>query len=192
MSETLGIYSGSDQAQLIAYNSSRSDPRSKLRSWFQTNSRGILFLVTVMELVPSQTKPLLPPTPAGSGPSGLLLSRDLIFTSKIKGTAAQLGYPMMVAGGDSQARSMIEAYRPRVVLVDLTAGELVATTALIAYQAIAGPDAWFIAFGSHVDVDALAAARAAGCHDVLPRSRFAAELPELMRRYFSQPATRNG
>ena len=35
---------------------------------------------------------------------GLLLSRDLIFTSKIKGTAAELGYPMMVAGDDSQAQ----------------------------------------------------------------------------------------
>jgi hypothetical protein len=145
-----------------------------------------------MELLPSEPKPLHPPAPAGSGSTGLLLSRDLIFTSKVKGTAAELGYPMMVAGADSQARSMIEAYRPRVVLVDLNAGELVAPAALIAYQAIAGTNAWFVAFGSHVNVDTLAAARAAGCHDVLPRSRFAAELPELMRRYFSQPATRTG
>jgi DNA-binding NtrC family response regulator len=145
-----------------------------------------------MELLPGETKPPLPPTPAGSGPVGLLLSRDLIFTSKVKGTAAELGYPMMVAGALSQAKSMIEASRPQVVLVDLTAGELVAPAALVAYQAIAGPDAWFVAFGSHVDVKALAAARAAGCHDVLPRSRFAAELPELMRRYFSQLATRHG
>ena len=119
------------------------------------------------------------------------MSRDLIFTSKVKGTAAELGYPMMVAGALSQARSMIEACRPQVVLVDLTAGELVTPAALGAYQAIAGPDAWFVAFGPHVDVEALAAARAAGCHDVLPRSRFAAELSDLMRRYFSQPATRN-
>jgi hypothetical protein len=142
-----------------------------------------------MELLPGESKPLLPPTPVGPGPTGLLLSRDLIFTSKIKGTAAELGYPMMVAGADSQARSIIEAYQPRVVLVDLAAGALVAPAALIAYQGIAGSEAWFVAFGSHVDVDVLAAARAAGCHDVLPRSRFAAELPELMRRYFSQPAT---
>jgi DNA-binding NtrC family response regulator len=148
-------------------------------------------LVNVMELLPSETKPPLPPTLVGSGSSGLLLSRDLIFTSKVKGTAAELGYPMMVAGALSQARSMIEAYWPRVVLVDLTAGELVAPAVLLAYQELTGPDVWFVAFGSHVDVDALAAARVAGCHDVLPRSRFAAELPELMRRYFSQPAPRN-
>ena len=137
-----------------------------------------------MELLPSETKPALPLTTASSGPKGLLLSRDLIFTNKIKGTAAELGYPMMVAEAESQAKSMIEAYRPQVILVDLTAGALVAPAALIAYQEIAGAGAWFVAFGSHVDVDVLAAARAAGCHDVLPRSRFAAELPELLRRYF--------
>ena len=145
-----------------------------------------------MEILPSETKPPLPPAPAGSEPMGLLLSRDLIFISKIKGTAAELGYPMMVAGAESKAKSMIEGYMPRVVLVDLTAGELVASAALVAYQAIAGPNTWFVAFGSHVDVNALAAARAAGCHDVLPRSRFTAELPELMRRYFSVPAAQNG
>lgn len=139
----------------------------------------------------SDTKPPLTPPPAGTGETGLLLSRDLIFTSKVTGTAAQLGYPVSVAGTLLQAKSIIELHRPRVIFVDLTAGELVMPTALIAYQEIAGPDAWFVAFGSHVEVDALAAARAAGCHEVLPRSRFAVELPELIRRYFSQPATRN-
>jgi hypothetical protein len=145
-----------------------------------------------MELLPCEAKSPLPSAPGGSGPTGLLLSRDLIFTSKVKGTAADLGYPIMVAGVDSQARSMIETHRPQVILVDLTAGAMVAPAALIAYQELAGPDAWFVAFGSHVDVDMLAAARAAGCHVVLPRSRFAAELPVLLRRYFSQPPMRNG
>jgi hypothetical protein len=145
-----------------------------------------------MELPLSEIKPPFPAPPVGSGPPGLLLSRDLIFTSKVKGTAAELGYPMMVTGADIPARSMIAAYRPRIVFVDLAAGKLVAPAALIAYREIAGPDTWFVAFGAHVDVEVLAAARAAGCHDVLPRSRFTAELPELMRRYFSQPATCDG
>jgi hypothetical protein len=123
---------------------------------------------------------------------GLLLSHDLIFTSKIKGTATALGYPMTVAGSDSQARSIIETYRPRVVLVDLTAGDLVSPAALVSYQAMTGPDVWFVAFGSHVDIDTLAAAKTAGCHVVLPRSRFSAELPKLMRLYFSEPAKRDG
>ena len=38
-----------------------------------------------------------------------------------------------------------------------------------------------IAFGSHVDTALLDAARAAGVADVLPRSKFFATLPELLR-----------
>jgi DNA-binding NarL/FixJ family response regulator len=145
-------------------------------------------MVSTMILSLDQSSPQRPEVSAGSDAMGLLLSRDLIFTSKIKGTAAELGYSMMVVGTSLQAHSMIETYRPSVVLVDLNAAELVAPAALIDYQRNAGPDAWFIAFGSHVDKKSLDAARAAGCHVVLARSRFAAELPELLRRYFSQPA----
>ena len=144
-----------------------------------------------MEVFPGELKPPLLSEPASSRPTGLLLSRDLIFTSKVMGTAAELGYNMMVAGTAVQAKSMIETFRPRVVWVDLTAGAMIAPAALIAYQELAGPDVWFVAFGSHVDGDALAAAKAAGCHMVLPRSRFAAELPGLMKRCLSQPAVRS-
>ena len=37
-----------------------------------------------------------------------------------------------------------------------------------------------IAFGSHVDAELLAAARAAGCDDVLPRSRFFTSARDLL------------
>ena len=37
-----------------------------------------------------------------------------------------------------------------------------------------------IAFGSHVDAELLAAARAAGCDEVLPRSKFFARARELL------------
>jgi len=40
-----------------------------------------------------------------------------------------------------------------------------------------------IAFGSHVDKARLDEARAAGCDEVMPRSRFSSELPALLRRY---------
>ena len=41
-----------------------------------------------------------------------------------------------------------------------------------------------IAFGSHVNKARLDEARAAGCAEVLPRSKFSADLPALLRRYF--------
>jgi hypothetical protein len=128
------------------------------------------------------------PSAAEPAPAGIVLSRDLMFTAKVRGTAAALGYRMLVAGDMMMARMLIQKWRPRVVFIDLTAGDLVAPKVLGIYQQIAGPAAWFVAAGPHVEADALAAARAAGCQAVMPRSKFSAELPTLMRRYFSQPA----
>jgi hypothetical protein len=54
-----------------------------------------------------------------------------------------------------------------VVIVDLARH----TSALETVRAIA-PGAYVVAFGPHVDEDALVAARAAGADLVLPRSRF--------------------
>lgn len=114
---------------------------------------------------------------------GLLLSKDLIFTSKITGTARELGQRVMVAGQPTLATKMLEQWKPRVVFVDLSAGELVSPAAILAYRQIA-PEARFVAFGSHVDAQALATAKDAGCHDVMARSRFSANLPDLIRAYF--------
>jgi CheY-like chemotaxis protein len=124
--------------------------------------------------------------PNSAEPTGLLLSRDLIFTSKITSTARELGHRVLVAGNSALALSMIDQWRPRAVFVDLAAGDLVATAALIAYQK-AAPGTPFVAFGSHVDTQALEAARGAGCDPVLPRSKFTAELPDLIRRFLGGP-----
>ena len=127
------------------------------------------------------------PGPEGSEPAGLLLSRDLIFTSKVTGTARAIGSRVLVAGNSALAAAMIGQWRPKVVFVDLAAGDLVAAPALMAYRLAAGPGVPFVAFGSHVDTAALDAARLAGCDHVMPRSKFSAELPELIRRFFDAP-----
>lgn len=114
---------------------------------------------------------------------GLLLCRDLIFTSKVTGTARALGRTVLVAGDRAQALKMLEERRPAVVFVDLAAGELVAEPALRGLIEVAAAGTPFVAFGSHVDTQALDAARDAGCGLVLPRSRFSGELPEIIERY---------
>jgi len=121
-------------------------------------------------------------------PTGLLLSRDLIFTAKVTGTARELGQRVVVAGAPDLVLAMIEQWRPRAVFVDLAAGDLVAVPALSAYRRQAGLGTPFVAFGSHVDTAALAAARSAGCDPVLPRSKFSAELPEILRRFLGDRA----
>jgi hypothetical protein len=116
--------------------------------------------------------------------AGVLLCRDLIFTTKITQTAAALGYRILVAEDTSRARSLIETSRPRVVFIDLTAGEMVAPGPLSEYVKLAGPHASLVAFGPHVEGASLAAAKTTGCHAVLTRSKFTADLPGLMRHYF--------
>jgi CheY-like chemotaxis protein len=128
-----------------------------------------------------------PPPPPSSPPDAaapaILLSRDLIFTSKVTGTARMLGHRVLVVGDVASATAMIGQWQPRVVFVDLAAGDLVQPAALVALRNLAAPGTPFVAFGAHVDTEALATARALGCDPVLPRSRFSAELPELIGRY---------
>ncbi len=123
------------------------------------------------------------PTP--EGPAGLLLSRDLIFTSKVTGTASALGHRVIVAGNVALVSAMLAKWSPVVVFVDLASGDLVSPDSIARYREIA-PSTPFLAFGSHVDTQALAEASAAGCDPVMPRSRFSNELPALIRRYFGE------
>lgn len=120
------------------------------------------------------------------GHTGILLCRDLIFTTKIQGTARALGYHVEVIGNAERAKAAIEALRPQVIFIDLTAGELSAPDAMSEYVKLAGPNVWVVAFGPHVEEEALALAKAAGCQVVLPRSKFAGSLPTLMQDYFSR------
>ena len=125
-----------------------------------------------------------PPDLDSGVPHGLLLSRDLIFTTKVTETARSLGFAMTTAGNSALVKAMIERGKPRVVFVDLAAGDLVVPARIVEYRAIAGDSVPFVAFGSHVDAGALAAARTAGCVEAMPRSRFSGELIDLIRRYF--------
>ena len=118
-----------------------------------------------------------------NAPSGLLLSRDLMFTVKITGTARELGREVKVAGDVDRASALIAELHPRVVFVDLAAGPLASPETVARLRAEAGDDVPFIAFGSHVVAEALAAARDAGCREVMPRSKFTIQLPDLIRRY---------
>jgi hypothetical protein len=122
------------------------------------------------------------PTP--EGPAGLLLSRDLIFTSKVTGTASALGHRVVVVPNVGLASAILAKWTPVVVFVDLAAGDLVSMANIATYREIAPGGTPFLAFGSHVDVQGLADAAVAGCDPVMPRSRFTNELPALIRRYF--------
>lgn len=109
----------------------------------------------------------------------LALIDDLFFQAKLLETAKRVGVTVnVVSNGDALVQAA-NAQMPALVLVDLNArqGALDALTRLCA----AGP-AQVIAFLSHVQTDLAARAREAGCEQVLPRSKFAADLPQILSR----------
>ena len=105
-------------------------------------------------------------------PAGLLLCDDLLFASKVTATARAHGLTVAVCRDTARLSAMLAEGTPKAVLLDLHNPTL--DLGAVADWRAAGVRV--VAFGSHVDVAALKAARAAGCDPVLPRSKFVANL----------------
>ncbi len=118
-------------------------------------------------------------------PDVLALVDDLFFMSKMTETARQVGVALQtVSTGDAflaaAAASSGTPGSPRLLLVDLNAkaGALQAIETLHSE----GNPLPVIAFLSHVQVDLAERARAAGCQQVMPRSKFTMELAQILRQ----------
>ena len=55
----------------------------------------------------------------GNGPLGLLLSDDLMFTSRITATARQLGLEIRAAKGQAGLEGLAEREAPRTVSIEV-------------------------------------------------------------------------
>jgi CheY-like chemotaxis protein len=112
--------------------------------------------------------------------AGLLLCDDLMFTSRITGTARDLGLAVEPVRSAEALRELIGKQQPRCLLLDLAvAGPAVADLVRLARTECV-PPAVVVAYGSHVDTATLRAAREAGCDLVLPRSKFVEDLPHTL------------
>jgi hypothetical protein len=105
-----------------------------------------------------------------------------------EGAGTSPSRPVVAFAPDLMDRSRIAAAIPETVFVR-SAGELTSTPARVVLLDVGRPgalatiptiDAPVIGFASHVDDELIDAARAAGCRDVLPRSRFFRRLPEIV------------
>lgn len=113
---------------------------------------------------------------------------DLFFIGKLQATARQVGVELAtVRAADVQPESL-RRQKPALVIVDLN------TTSANAVELIGRLKADkelaqipVVGFFSHVQVELRQAAEAAGCEEVMPRSRFTAILPDLLRRAAGAP-----
>jgi CheY-like chemotaxis protein len=106
---------------------------------------------------------------------GYLLCDDLMWISRVTGIARDLGLKVVAARKPEQLEKLVRQQAPVCVFLDLSTAS--AAEIVPRVKEWGGQDARFVAFGSHVDVAVLAAARAAGCDPVLPRSQMAELLP---------------
>jgi len=121
-------------------------------------------------------------TPA---PVGLLLSDDLIFTSRITATARALGLTIQVARSAAALLPLAGQEMPRCVLIDLANPGLVLPELIRQLGEVCRPRPRLVAYGSHVDTASLRGAREAGCDPVWPRSKFVEELEEAFLEWFA-------
>ena len=108
---------------------------------------------------------------------------DLMFSSKIKTAANQLGVPLVFARSSASALREMRKSAPSLVIFDLNnprtdpLGTVAAMRADPALSAI--PTVGYV---SHVDTATIAAARQAGVTEVLPRSAFTIQLADILNR----------
>jgi PleD family two-component response regulator len=108
---------------------------------------------------------------------------DLMFTSKIRTTAAQLGVTVAFARSADSALAEIRKTRPSLVIMDLNnprTQPLAIVGAMKEDPSLAAIPT--LGYASHVQTDVIDAARAAGVNDVLARSAFTQQLPAILQR----------
>jgi DNA-binding NarL/FixJ family response regulator len=109
----------------------------------------------------------------------IFLSSDLMFSSRVLASAKTMGTPLQLVS-DQATLSQVVKPDCTLVIVDLSLGGL-DLPAVIAEVRGAAQLAQILAYGAHVDEEALAAARQAGCDQVLSRGQFHKHYAELLR-----------
>jgi DNA-binding NarL/FixJ family response regulator len=119
--------------------------------------------------------------------NAILLSEDLIFTSRVVGTGRDLGLPIRTARSADAVLNLAQQQPPTCVIVDLSNPGLRIADLVTGLNGAANRPR-IVAYGSHVDTATLRAAREAGCDVVLPRSKFVEELPTALPTWLAPPA----
>ena len=113
----------------------------------------------------------------------LAILDDLLFTSKIRATAKQIGATLTVAKSRESALVEMRATRPALVILDLNnprTDPLGIMADMKGDPALSGIAT--VGFVSHVHTELIDAARKAGVGDVMARSMFAERLPQILAR----------
>ena len=108
---------------------------------------------------------------------------DLMFSSKIKTAAGQLGVAVTFPRSAETAIAEMRRSAPSLVILDLNnarTNPLGIVASMKEDPALASIPT--VGYASHVQTDVINAARQAGVGEVLPRSAFTVQLADILRR----------
>jgi PleD family two-component response regulator len=108
---------------------------------------------------------------------------DLMFSSKIKTAATQLGVPLAFARSAASALAEMRKAAPSLVIFDLNNPRTDPLGIVAAMHA--DPDLAAIptlGYVSHVDTPVIEAARRAGVNEIFARSAFTTQLADILKR----------
>jgi DNA-binding NarL/FixJ family response regulator len=106
---------------------------------------------------------------------------DLLFSSKIRAAAKQLGVEIVFARSREEVLQQARARRPHLAIFDLNSAKVQPLEAIAALKGDAElASIRTVGFVSHVQTALIDAARAAGTDEVLARSAFAANLDHIL------------
>jgi hypothetical protein len=130
---------------------------------------------------------LLPPESNVKGPKTgvwmiLFCAADLLWASKIKGTADALGIPCRPVRNLEMLEARLGDSPVRALIVDLEsdAGHELIKRVRAGAKSDSERSIRVVAFGPHVEVDRLAQAKADGADVTMPRGAFARRLPAIL------------
>jgi CheY-like chemotaxis protein len=109
---------------------------------------------------------------------------DLFFQAKLAETARLVGVELRTCGTPDAMLAEIAQAPPKLIVVDLNAR----SNALEAVERVRSSAGHIplLGFLSHVQVELAEKARAAGCHDVMPRSKFTRDLATILGQVKSE------
>ncbi len=119
----------------------------------------------------------------------VVLNRDLFFGVRIGNTLRGLGYRVSFTPDSPAFAERITGADPPAVLGVIDMGAGVDWERIRSLTAPADAGTPLLVFGSHLDVDGLRAAKAAGVTRVVSNGDFHRGMVELVRRYARPPGT---
>src|SRR6266851_9382788 len=94
---------------------------------------------------------------------GLLLSDDMLFTSRITGTARDIGVIVLPARNAELLQTLARQQPPACIIIDLANPGLNIADLIQQLRRICSSLPRIVGYGSHVDTATLRAAKGAGC-----------------------------